>query len=221
MKSAVEIEVFFDFICPWCLIGKRQLQAAIELLHQTHQDVQVQIKWRGIQLLSAIPLDGVPFKAFYLQRLGSPTAVRLRQGQVRQAAKAIGVEIDFDKIPRMPNTAKAHYFFSKASALGDAEKHNLLLEAIFSAYFHHSENISDPLVLEKIAVQCGYQAAAIQAILDIPPTPFISADTGGKGVPYFVFDGSFAIAGAQPADVLYQAILEVLQTQEVENEQPL
>lgn len=198
------------------MIGKRQLQLAIDKLKRTHPQVSVSLRWRGIQLLSAIPVDGIPFKAFYLQRLGTSMAVRLRQEQVRQAAKAVGVEIDFERIPRMPNTAKAHSLFSNALKLADATRHDLLLEGIFSAYFQHSENISDNAALEKIATYCGYEEAPIKAILDSPNVPFISANTGGKGVPYFVFDGAFALAGAQPASMLYQVMLESLEAREAE-----
>ncbi|RKG30637.1 DsbA family oxidoreductase [Acinetobacter tianfuensis] len=214
MKSMIDIEVYFDFICPWCLIGKRQLQVAIQQLKQTHPNVEVNIKWRGVQLLPSMPIEGIPFKAFYLQRLGTSMAVRLRQEQVRQAAKAVGVEIDFERIPRMPNTAKAHSLLSHAAELADAAQHDLLLEGIFSAYFHHSENISDTATLERIATYCGYNEAQIKAILNAPNVSFVSANTGGKGVPYFVFDRTFALAGAQPAAMLYQAMLESLEVQE-------
>lgn len=216
MKPTLEIDVYFDFICPWCLIGKRQLQSALQQLNQTHPDLDVQIRWRGIQLLPAIPIDGVPFKAFYLQRLGSAAAVRMRQEQVRQAAKAVGVKIDFERIARMPNTAKAHNLMSNAAKLADAKKHDLLLEGIFSAYFHHGENISDTATLQKIASYCGYEATDTQAILAYPMQPFISADTGGKGVPYFVFDGALVLAGAQPTNVLYQSMLEAIEVKEAQ-----
>lgn len=216
MKPTLEIDVYFDFICPWCLIGKRQLQSALQQLNQTHPDLDVHIRWRGIQLLPAMPIDGVPFKAFYLQRLGSAVAVRMRQEQVRQAAKAVGVEIDFERIARMPNTAKAHNLMSNAAKLADAKKQDLLLEGIFSAYFHHGENISDTTTLQKIASYCGYETTDTQAILANPMQPFISADTGGKGVPYFVFNGALALAGAQPANVLYQVMLEAIEVKEAQ-----
>ena len=209
----LNIDVFFEFICPWCLIGKRQLQKAIYLLQQSHPDVTVNLNWRGVQLLPHIADEGIPFKAFYLQRLGTSTAVKMRQAQVRQAAQAVGVEIDFERIPRMPNTAKAHHFFKNAARRMSPEQQDRLLEGIFSAYFHHSENISDPATLQKIAVYCGIAEETVSPILNQTDISFVSANTGGKGVPYFVFDGSSAMAGAQPAAVLYQAMLDALETQ--------
>lgn len=213
MKQQLSIEMFFDFICPWCLIGKRELHNAIKKLKKSHPDVEVLINWRGVQLLPLIPTQGVPFKAFYLQRLGSATAVRIRQGQVRQAAQSVGVDIDFDLIPRMPNTGLAHDFFQKASKISCSVQTDRLLEAIISAYFNHSEHINQLDVLMKIASYCGFSEEMIKAILVNKETPFVSADTGGKGVPYFIFGGRLAIAGAQQASVLYRAMLETIEMQ--------
>ncbi len=210
----LNIDVYFEFICPWCLIGKRQLKKAMLQLKRSHPDVEVNIHWRGVQLLPHIPEQGIPFKAFYLQRLGTSTAVKMRQAQVRQAAEAVGVEIDFQQIQRMPNTARAHYFFKNAAKYMNRQQQDLLLEGIFSAYFHHSENISDSATLAKIAIYCGVSEDVVEAILKQPDFSFVSANTGGKGVPYFVFDGRSAMAGAQPATVLYQAMLDALETQE-------
>ena len=213
MSRILSIDVFFDFICPWCLIGKRQLESAIKKLQQSHPDVDVLLRWHGVQLLPQIPLDGVPFEAFYLKRLGSVTAMRMRQAQVRQAAKVVGVDIDFERIYRMPNTAKAHSLFINALKIYKKKKIERLLEGLFSAYFHHSENIGESAVLRKIAMYCGYAEDVIEQILTQPNVPFISKDTGGKGVPYFVFGGSFAMAGAHPADALYKAMLDALAVQ--------
>lgn len=213
MTRKMNIEVFFDFICPWCVIGKRHLQTAIQKLKQSDPDVVVNIQWRGVQLLPHIPLLGVPFGAFYLQRLGSSTAVRMRQTQVRQAAKAVNVDIDFDQIRRMPNTAMAHHFFANISKVYHSDQSERFLDALFTAYFHHSENIGELATLQKIAMYCGFADEVVESILAKPFVPFISADTGGKGVPYFVFDGGFAMAGAQHASALYQAMLDTLQVQ--------
>jgi predicted DsbA family dithiol-disulfide isomerase len=144
------------------MIGKRQLQVAIEKLRYSHPDVIVKLQWKGVQLLPHIPVDGIPFNAFYLQRLGSMTAVRMRQAQVREAAKAVSIDLDFDRIPRMPNTAKAHSFYANANKICDAAQSDRLLEGLYSAYFHHSENISDTEVLRKIATYCGFSEELIE-----------------------------------------------------------
>ena len=114
----LSIEVYFDFICPWCLIGKRQLDQALAQLRVAQPEVQVAVSWRGVQLLPALPVQGEAFHDFYLRRLGSEQGMSLRQAQVRQAAASVGVELDFGKIPRMPNTADAHRLWQRACQLG-------------------------------------------------------------------------------------------------------
>lgn len=214
MTRQLHIEVFFDFICPWCLIGKRQLQAALQQLQQSDPDVEVNLLWRGVQLIPQLPVEGVAYKAFYLDRLGGAEAVRMRQGQVQQAANAVAVEINFAGIQRMPNTAKAHHLMQGAIKFGRPEQCNQLLEQIFTAYFIQAEDIGDAAVLEKIAAACGFDTAVMNDSLYRSNVPFQSANTAGNGVPYFVFDGRFALAGAHPAATLYKAMLEALATQE-------
>lgn len=210
MTREINIEVFFDFICPWCMIGKRQLQVAIEKLRYSHPNIVVKLQWRGVQLLPHIPTNGVPFEAFYLKRLGSIAAIKMRQAQVHQAAKAVSIDLNLDRIQRMPNTEKVHSFFINVARFGSAEQSERLLEGLFSAYFRNAENIGDSAVLDKIASYCGYADELISTALHEASIPFLSKDTGGKGVPYFIFNASYAMAGAQTAETFYQAILEVL-----------
>lgn len=213
MNRQLRIDVFFEFICPWCLIGKRQLQAAIAQLKRTQPDVEVEIHWRGVQLIPQLPLEGVPFEAFYRERLGSLEGVQRRQAQVRQAAASVGVDIDFSRIERMPNTVKAHRLFERVSEVGSPEQQDQLLERLFAAYFHLAEDITDTAVLVKIAAECGLSLDDLAINLDQPEQVFASANTGGHGVPYFVFDQRLALSGAHPAHALCDAMFEALATQ--------
>lgn len=232
-KTPLHIDVFFDFICPWCLIGKRQLDAAIGMLKQSHPQVEVVTHWRGVQLLSHLPEQGVDFESFYLQRLGSAQAVEMRQAQVRAAALAVGVEIDFKKIKTMPNTAKAHHFMNHVMmTLGPTMQVQALLERLFSAYFFLQEDIGDEQQLNKIAEQCGLTAYFTDdATQAVPAEPFFQ-NSGpqvrklssayerslqqrpqmpmNQGVPYFIFDARLGVSGAQPAQVLYRSMLDAL-----------
>ncbi|TCM69064.1 putative DsbA family dithiol-disulfide isomerase [Acinetobacter calcoaceticus] len=213
MNRELHIEVFFDFICPWCLIGKRQLEAALQLLYHSHPDVDVKLQFRGVQLLPHISAQGEPFAAFYLQRLGSIEAVRMRQAQVKQAAAAVGVNIDFTQIARMPNTLQAHRLLKVASNIGTSSQCDQLLERLFAAYFHLAEDLGDRKTLLNIAQQCGFSSDEISTLLDQPNQAFKSGNTHGNGVPYFILDARLGLAGAYPADQLYQAMLDALRTQ--------
>ena len=213
MSRTLNMDVFFDFICPWCLIGKRQLQVALLKLQKSHPDVEVVLTWRGVQLLPHIPTEGVPFDAFYQQRLGSPEAVRMRQAQVRQAAHGVGIDIDFPQIKLMPNTAKAHQLLAMAIQFGTVAQIDQLLERLFSAYFHLSEDLGNSENLLKIAQSCGFSPDDINNTSGQLDQAFDSADTGSNGVPYFIFNQRLTVAGAHPAETLYTAMLEALATQ--------
>lgn len=213
MTRKLHIDVFFEFICPWCLIGKRQLQAALQQFKRTHTDVDVIVHWHGVQLIRQLPIDGVPFQAFYQERLGNSENVERRQAQVQHAAQAVGVEIDFSKIKRMPNTVKAHRLFAGVQELATPEQQEQLLERLFAAYFQRCEDLTESTVLFQIAAECGFSQPQLALDLNAAEQVFHSANTGGHGVPYFIFDGRLALAGAHPAHVLCDSMFEALATQ--------
>lgn len=220
MSRSLHIEVFFDFICPWCLIGKRQLESALTRLHASQPDVEVELEWHGVQLLPDLPASGLPFAEFYLRRLGSEQAVRLRQAQVREAAAAAGLSIDLARIARMPNTGDAHRLLQRATALGSAAQVEALLERLFAAYFHNGEDLGDPATLLLIAEDCGFAPAELVNSLRGDGWPFFgdAAGMAGNGVPYFVFDRHLAVSGSQSAEVLLGAMRAALARSDAEGQ---
>ncbi|MEX6504551.1 DsbA family oxidoreductase [Pseudomonas zhanjiangensis] len=212
MSRLLRIDVAFDFICPWCLIGKRQLERALARLPAEQGNVQVDLAWHGVQLLPQLPAQGVPFAELYQQRLGSAEAVRLRQAQVQDAATAAGLDLDLQRIERMPNTANAHRLLRGAAQLGRAAQRDALLERLFEAYFLRGEDLGDVDTLLTIAATCGFEPAQLAACLRGDGSVFVADKPGlaGQGVPYFVFDRRLAVSGAQPAEVLLGAIEEIL-----------
>lgn len=203
--SQLCIDIYFDLICPWCLIGKRNLESALETLSVIHPEVHPQLRWQPVQLLPGLPVDGVPFAEFYAQRLGSDEAVRLRQMQVRDAAARAGVDIAFERIAVMPNTARAHCLLATAEQCGGTAQHSELLERLFRGYFQNGENIGDPAVLLRIAREIGLDIEH----LDLTETGAAPQQIT-QGVPYFVFDKSIAIAGAMNADTLLTLMLDAV-----------
>lgn len=210
MTGTLRIDAFFDFICPWCLIGKRQLELALTELRDSHPDVTLELAWHGVQLLPHLPAQGVPFVEFYRQRLGSAEAVQARQAQVRQAAAAVGLSIDFSGINTMPNTGDAHRLLERAAELGGVAQRDTLLERLFAAYFHQGQNLGDSTTLLAIAESCGYQREALVDCLEGAHRPYEDGGMGAKGVPYFIFNRRQAVSGAQPAEVLLQAMQQAL-----------
>jgi predicted DsbA family dithiol-disulfide isomerase len=202
--------VFFDFICPWCLIGKRQLERALDLLRSQQPQVRITTVWHGVQLLPQLPAQGEPFADFYLKRLGSADAVHIRQAQVQQAALAVGESIDMSRIATMPNTADAHRLLERVSVLGNSAQRDALLERLFAAYFHHGEDLGNRDTLIAIARSSGFDEGSVADCLYGDGRPFIGSPGATGGVPCFQFDRRLTVVGAHPAESLLGAMLEVL-----------
>jgi len=206
MTQTLKIDVYVELICPWCLIGKSNLVSALKQLADA--DPRVQVQWHTVQLVPEVPREGWPFAEFYLRRLGSPEAVRQRQAQVRAAAAQAGVEIDFARIERFPNTTLAHRLLAFAEhqpSVVDA-----MLDRLFEAYFQRGVNIGDIDTLLDIAQDLGLDREAAAAWLDAEPTP-PTKSPAVSGVPLFVFDEQFALSGAQPPEMLLSAIRHSVQ----------
>jgi predicted DsbA family dithiol-disulfide isomerase len=212
MSPVLKIDVFFDFICPWCLIGKRQLERALAQLSGSHPQVEVELTWHGVQLLPHLPAEGVAFAAFYLERLGSAQAVSMRQAQVLRAANAAGLDLDLSRIALMPNSADAHRLLACAANVGDAAQCEALLERLFAGYFRHGEDLGDSATLLAIAESCGFEPAQLAPALRGDGRPYVAPqpDSSAQSVPYFVFNNRLTLSGAQPPQVLYAAMLQAL-----------
>ena len=214
----LRIDVFFDFICPWCLIGKRQLEHAQVQFRSRYFFVQITTVWHGVQLLPQLPVEGEPFADFYRKRLGNAEAMTLRQAQVQQGASAVGLAIDLSRIATMPNTADAHRLFERASVLGNATQREMLLERMFAAYFRKGENLGCRETLLAIARSCGVDADSVLDCLKGDATPFAGSPGATSGVPSFQFDRRMTVIGAQPAQALLGAMSEALKDSERERQ---
>jgi len=201
--STLHADVYFDLICPWCLIGKRQLDAAIRMLRARHPQLGISLSWHSCVLIPGLPRQGVPYRDFYLRRLGSPAAVANRQAQVREAARAAGVQIEFERMEVFPNALDAHRLVASAQLERGASTAEAVIDALFTRYFTLGQNIGDAAVLREVAAE--FDIAAPHASQPDPVTP-----AGVHGVPCYRFNGGAAIEGAQPPAVLLEAMLHAI-----------
>ncbi|ARN22812.1 DsbA family oxidoreductase [Piscinibacter gummiphilus] len=198
MKGALDVEVWFDFICPWCLIGKRQLEEALARYRALHPQRPVRVHWRSQQLLPDVPAQGVPFREFYLARLGSAEAVAARQAQVRRAGATVGLDFDFDRIPLMPNTRAAHALLADAAEQCDPAVVDDLVDRLFELHFMRRANLDDDALLEALAQHHGIERTRAEP----EPEPTVS------GVPLFLVNRTVALGGAQPAEQLLALLID-------------
>lgn len=208
MPPRLTIDVSFDLICPWCWIGKRHLATALRQLAAMQPAAEVQVQWHGVQLLPDLPAHGLPFADFYLKRLGSTEAVQMRQGQVQAAAREAGLHFDFSNIPVMPNTAKAHRLLALAKEQCSVEQQTTLVEELFRAHFVYGRDLGRSETLHDVAQSCGLDGQAALAHMECA-SPQRRSNVP-DGVPYFVFNGRTSLSGAQPPQVLLNAMCQAI-----------
>ena len=205
----IKLDILSDPICPWCYIGKAQLDRALA----NRPDHPFVIEWHPFQLNPDMPAEGMDRRAYLEAKFGGREgAVKAYAPIVEHAAKA-GLEINFEGMTRTPNTIDAHRLIHWA---GIERKQEEAVDALFHAYFVETRDIGDHDVLADIADAIGLDAAVIRRLLgsdadrdDIAQRDAHSREMGVTGVPTFIVDQSHAVPGAQPTELWEKVIDEM------------
>ena len=204
---SVTVDIISDPICPWCYIGKRRLDRALEA-RPGHPFV---LRWHPFQLNPDMPTEGMDRQAYLTAKFGDRAAQVY--GEIAETAAADGLKIDFDAIPRTPNTLDAHRLILWAEAEG---RQTLVANQLFHRYFEKAEDISDHDVLASVADTVGMDGAVVRRLLagDADRAETIAADTSARemgvtGVPTFIVGGKYAVPGAQETNVWLKVIDEL------------
>ncbi len=210
MAATLTIDVVSDVVCPWCYVGKRRLDAALA----ARKDITAEIRWRPFFLDPTVPRDGKPRLDYITGKFGSLERIKPAHERLTGLGKEAGIGFQFGKIEVQPNTLDAHRLIGWASAEGKADA---LVENIFADFFVNGANLADRAVLTAAAARAGMDAARISADLasdrdeDLVTKQAQAASASGiGGVPFFVFGGKVALAGAQEAEVISSAIDQAL-----------
>ena len=207
----LSIDIVSDVVCPWCYIGKRKLETA--LARRAGNDARrVQVRWLAFQLNPDIPTGGVDRRSYLEQKFGGPERAQQIYARIKAAGDEVGIPFDFERIVRQPNTVNAHRLIAWAQDL-DLKAADALIERLFRAYFVNGINIGDIDALATLAGEAGFDATAARAWLAseagrtaIETEERRARALGVTGVPFFVFDQRLAVSGAQPPEVLLEAI---------------
>lgn len=200
------IDVFSDVVCPWCWIGKRKLEEAI----RQHRGEPFDLRWRAFQLDPTIPPEGFDRKEYHEKKFGGPDKTGEIYERISAAGKDVGIEFAFDRIRRSPNTLDAHRLLLWAYTAGVQWQ---VKEDLMRRYFVEGDDLGQRDVLIEVARGNGMDADLVARLLAEDADADVVADeaararsAGISGVPFFVFDGKFAVPGAQSPDVLSKAI---------------
>ena len=204
---APRIDIVSDVICPWCYIGKRQLERALPMLRE--QGLEFEIAWHPFQLNPDMPAEGADRREYRIAKFGSLEKSLALDARITETAAGLGLDFHLDRLTRTPNTVAAHRAIWLAGQHGVQDA---VVEALFEAYFRHGADLNDTALLSDIAAGVGLDRAALDAMyagdagLDVVQQGDIAARQGGiSGVPSFMMGGYLLFSGAVPAEQMAQA----------------
>jgi predicted DsbA family dithiol-disulfide isomerase len=203
--APLSIEVWSDVVCPWCYLGKRRIEKALEQFD--HRD-DVELRWRSFELDPHAPEEREQSSAEHLADKYGMSVDQAEQtnDQMTQLAASEGLEYHLDRA-RGGNSFAAHRLIQRALEDG---RQDAMKERLMRAYFTDGEPIGDPETLRKLAVEVVVDGEA--ALTDGRYADAVRADEqlaariGIRGVPYFVLNRRYGVSGAQPPELLLQAL---------------
>jgi len=206
-QPAGRIDVISDVICPWCYIGKRQLERALDMLENQH--LRFTVAWHPFQLNPEMPREGVDRAEYRLAKFGSAERSRQLDERITEAAANVGLEFHLDRLTRTPNTLNAHRVIRLAGQRGVQDG---VVEALFEGYFGNGADIGDARVLADLAAAGGLKPEEVAGMLsgedglkDVINADRMARNCGIQGVPSFALQGHVLFSGAMPAEEMAQA----------------
>lgn len=197
----ITLDIFSDPVCPWCYIGKANLDRALEQIG----DHPFRIEWHPFQLNPDLPAGGVDRRDYLEAKFGGKMNAARAYAQVMEAGAAAGLDINIDRIDRQPNTLDAHRLIHWAGLEG---RQNAIVTALFRAYFRDGQDIGDHGVLAALAGAAGMDAAMTARLLasDADRDDIAARDTdarrkGVRAVPTFLVARQYVVSGAQPPEL--------------------
>ena len=206
----ITMNVTSDFICPWCLIGAKRLNKAIDGLPH-----DIEVRWLPFQLNPDMPPEGLDRKTYRSRKFGSWERSQALDAQTVAVGKANGIAFDYERMSRTPNTLAAHRLSWLAAR---ADRQSAVVEGILSGYFTQGRDIGDLEVLAQIAGEAGLDRGAVRQFLEsdaatdeVRALEALARQRGVHGVPHFDIGGTI-VTGAQRADTLRRAILDAVRS---------
>lgn len=202
------MEIWSDIACPWCWVGKRHLEAA-----RARFEHPVEVVWRAFELDPSAP-RAIDTSVGYVERLArkyrtTPEAAQQMIDRMVGVGAANGLDFRFDRA-KPGNTFDAHRLLHWAAGHG---RQDALKERLFMAYMHEGRSVAEHEELVALAADVGLSADGAQAVLssnegaqEVRAEQALAAELGVTGVPFFVIAGRYAVSGAQPAELLLEAL---------------
>ena len=208
---SLSIDIVSDIVCPWCFIGKRRLEAALDLYRARNPAAAApQVTYHPFELNPDVPREGIARADYIAKKFGARGYSA--HDRLVQAGTPLGIAFAFDRIARQPNTLAAHALIESARRHG---VQGAVKEALMQAFFVDGLDLTDTATLIQIAADAGLERKQAEAaIADEELRRAVAEEEekargmGVQGVPFFIFNKRIAVEGAQPPEALLDAMLE-------------
>lgn len=204
----MKVEIWSDVVCPWCYLGKRRFENALASF--AHRD-EVEVEYKSFELDPSASREAtVPTVELLAGKYGmTPDQARDAQREMEQRAEGEGLTFRMGAL-RSGNTHDAHRLLHLAKARGRQDE---LTERLHRAYFCEERSVFEPAALADLAAEAGLDRAEAEAVLsgddyaaEVAEDEATAHALGATGVPFFVIDRRYGISGAQPAELIGQAL---------------
>lgn len=212
-QEPIQVDIISDVVCPWCWLGYRLFDRA-----RKQFKTPVYLTWRPYMLDSTIPEEGVDYKTYMKSKFGDKPSNKFKsmRAMLEEKGPSLGIDFNFDKITRRPNSLNAHRLIRWAQNNEDAGTE--AAEELFKRFFTEGEDIGDIKLLSKIANSVGLDADLTHDLLKtdrdanaVREEVMFFRNLGVSGVPTFIYGGQFAVQGAQDPEAHLQAMQQASQ----------
>lgn len=208
-KEPITIDVISDVACPWCYVGKRRLEAALE----QWKGAPVEVTWHPYQLDPSMRAEGMNRDTYLTNKFGSIDRVQEMTDRLTEVGKTVGINFDFGDNWLAVNTLAMHQLLFVAREEGFGAQ---LKERFLAAYFEETQHLNQAEVLYAIAKDFGWNTEKVDAIINDEQIASAVKEEishyqqrGVTGVPFFVINNQYGISGAQPVEVFLEALQSV------------
>jgi len=208
-KEVITVDIVSDVACPWCYVGKRRLEEAL----QQWEGTPIKVQWHPYQLDPTIPQKGLDRDTYLVNKFGNLERTRAMTDRLTAVGEAVAINFDFGKNWLAVNTLPMHQLLHIAGKEGFQ---NELKERFFRAYFVESLHLNTVAVFSEIMAEFGWSSEKVQRIINdetiaktVQHEIAHYQQMGVTGVPFFIINNTYGISGAQPSSTFLEAFASV------------
>jgi len=209
-KPKIKVDIVSDVVCPWCYIGKRRIERAMNALNSKYD---FEVEYHPFELNPQMPAEGADQKQYLSAKFGGEDRYEKITAQTTATAAGEGLSFDFSKQKISPNTRNAHRIIQYAKEQG---KQPAVKEAFMKAYFEQGIDLSKNENLVSVAVGAGLSKEAVEELLssdkglvEVAHAEREMQKLGISGVPFYIINNKYGVSGAQPSETFMQIFDDV------------